>query len=117
MHARCELDGADIVYLARCGNYQGSVGKNSDYGEGLRRVLECLNEHSVGIREVTVDSKQARSLPLEDRVILVEAEELGSGEAAKAAHEGSDWGSFSGNDNDFAHGLILADTRGAVGRS
>lgn len=74
MHARCELDGADIVYLARCGNYQGSVGKNSDYGEGLRRVLECLNEHSVGIREVTVDSKQARSLPLEDRVILVEAE-------------------------------------------
>lgn len=74
LDARFQIQGADIVYLARYGNKRGSGGKNSDYGEGLRILLRRLKTRSIRIREVTVDSSQARKLPNNERVILSAAE-------------------------------------------
>lgn len=74
LDARFQIQGADIVYLARYGNKRGSGGKNSDYGEGLRLLLRRLKTRSIKIREVTVDSSQARKLPNNERLILSAAE-------------------------------------------
>ena len=71
--AHFDLEGREIIFHSR-GGARGA-GQNSDYGPGLRLVLERLRRAGLVIEGAWVDSARARHLPAADRSILADGDQ------------------------------------------
>lgn len=77
------VDGA-IVYFARGGTKGTSTARNSDYKAGLVRILESLNQSSLRLQRVYVDSSRVQNLSIDERTVLTPN---GHSEPIEAANE------------------------------
>lgn len=68
--ASFSVEMGEVLFYARGGNKRSNSALNTEYGIGLRLVLERLAQAGVAIEEVLVDSRIARQLPISERRIL-----------------------------------------------
>ena len=68
LDAHLELDEHGIDFLARGGTRE--KGLNSDYGTGLRVLLERLVSSEIEVANIWVNSSRVQSISIEDRIIL-----------------------------------------------
>ena len=72
--AHLELDGNDIVFHSRGGKRGAPNQRNSDYGSGLRLLLQRLAVAKISVDRAWVDSDRVQNVPIEHREILGEAD-------------------------------------------
>jgi hypothetical protein len=65
-------DGYELVFEARGGTGNSTAARNTEYTKGLQVVLERLAAAGAVLKDVLVDSKPARKLPIDERRVVLE---------------------------------------------
>jgi hypothetical protein len=64
-------DAVTVVFESRGGTRGTSAERNTDYGEGLRLIVERLGEAGLGLEDVLVESRDSSSLATEERRVTL----------------------------------------------
>jgi len=70
LDAKLNLDSKGIDYLSRGGSIKSGAAINSDYGLGLRLILERIKKSNIKLSGIWVESSRVKNLPIEEREIL-----------------------------------------------
>ena len=73
LEAHFELEGKTVQFHARGGSKTGDS-RNSEYGPGLRLMLQRLHIANISIDGVWVNSSAVQGIPLDQRLILTKSE-------------------------------------------